>query len=110
MLVYRLEDKEGYGPFAYRTDWPEGLDDDRPLHTQYGCTVEGYHIEDREERMKWRFGCRTMKQLEAYWGNEIGLWEEAGWVVAVYKVRKNYVRLGTTDIELAFKAEKAVRV
>lgn len=111
MLVYRLEDKEGYGPFAYRTDWPKDIDkESRALHNQYGCTVENYPREDRLERMKWRFGCRNITQLREYWGNELAIWEKAGWVVAVYRVRKNYVRMGTADIELAFKADKAVRV
>lgn len=111
MLVYRLEDKDGYGPFSYRTDWPKDLDkNDIALHSNYGCTVENYHREDLTERKKWRFGCRNITQLRAYWANELELWEQEGWVVAVYKVRKNYVRLGKADIELAFKADKAVRI
>ena len=110
MLVYRLEDKRGYGPFSYHNDWPKNLDGDKALHNQHGCTVTGTYRWDSDERKKYRFGCRSMAQLEKYWGNELDKQTKEGWVIAVYKVRKNYVLMSTIDIELAFKIEKAVKI
>ena len=109
MLVFRLEDKEGWGPFTYNTKWPQGLDEEKPLHNSYLCTVP----EARtvwSQRHKYRFGCRTLKHLSKYWGDELDKWTKEGWVIAVYKVRKNYVLNSKEDIEVAFMIDKAIKL
>ena len=111
MLVYRLEDKEGYGPFTHRTRWPKNLlNEDRALHNRYGCTVSEVRASFFPNRGDWRFACRNITQLREYWGNVIEKWESEGWVVGVYRVRKSYIKFGDEDIELAFNINEAVRI
>lgn len=110
MIVYRLEDKDGWGPFSYRTDWPDEYDGDASIHSNQGCTVPYVRDGNMDERAKYRFGCRNMTQLKKYWGDQLQLWQDSGWIVAKYKVRRNYVEFGNMDIELAFKIEKAERL
>lgn len=108
MIVFRLEDDRGRGPFSSAKRWPEGYDGEKAIHNLEGCTVpdEKYGYDSSS----YRFGCRNITQLKKYWGNQLEKFAKDGWVIATYSVRKNYVLFSTKDIELAFKAEKAVRI
>lgn len=106
MIVFRLEDKNGRGPFNYNADWPSDYTSDG-IHSVTGCTVT---IIGAKNYSDYRFGCKNITRLRKYWNNELDKWLAAGWVIAKYKVRKNYVQFGTDDIELAFKADKAERI
>jgi len=107
MIVYRLEDKNERGPFGFMAEWPKDYTGDASIHNREGCTVVG--IPEIGYR-KWRFGCRNITQLKKYWGGEIEKFEREGWVIAKYKVRKNFIKFGTKDIELAFNIDKAIRL
>lgn len=109
MIVYRLEDKEGWGPFTYKKDWPKDYNDDNAIHSHRGCTVP-HDLFPLGRRQNYRFGCSSIEKLNKYWGGQLDKWKSNGWIVATYKVRKNYVLTGLNDIELAFLVEKAVRV
>jgi len=110
MIIYRLEDANGWGPFSYNTNWPDDYSGDKSIHNVEGCTVPDVREGSRKERGYWRFGCRNKTQLSKYWGGELDKFVRDGWVVAQYRVRKNYVRFGTKDIEVAFLRKKAVRI
>lgn len=107
MIVYRLEDRFGRGPFATATRWPDvALRSDNNLHSHYACTVT-----IRASYGLYRFGCRNITGLRRYWGKDsLKAFEREGWRIVKYKVRKNYIKFGMEDIELAFKADKAERI
>lgn len=111
MIVYRLEDKKGYGPFNYGQDWPTSAKESLTAkHTQYLCTVPEARIGTKEHRDKYRFACRNITDLRKYWGCNLKDWENAGWIIAKYKVRKNYILIGSLNFELAFLIKKATRL
>lgn len=105
MIVYRLENSEGRGPFSC-SGWPTAISDaSNPLHSQHGCTA----FPPRGEGDKYRFGCPSYEALEEYFdANLMNL--DKGWTVAVYEVNIAYVRLSDLGIECCFLATKAERI
>lgn len=107
MIVYRLEDPKMHrGPFNYPLPWPKkGRGDSDAIHSRMGCTVP-IGVMDISE---YRFATESVAALERYWGKRFKYFLEAGYVIGVYRVRKNHVMFGHKGLELAFRADKAVR-
>jgi len=106
MKVYRLE-FEDYGVFG--THMSKFISDPKDaLYTLYGNTTPvnkwtgGFN--------QYRFACRTPEKLVAYFGSDFGKAIGAGAVVAVYEVSIKYVMFGYRGVELAFQADKAVKL
>lgn len=131
MRVYRLEDKQGRGCFSSKKRMPK-YDDTKPepMHSRFGCTVKEmswiYCEKNNISRDEYRFGCDSLDKLENYW-SDLKRFEDIGWIVAEYEVDEEYIFFGEDaherkwngdvrseinigSIELAFKADKAVRV
>lgn len=109
MIVYRIEDKEGWGAFSGDIVWPEeARQSDNNIHSHQGCSVQ---FPLNHVRSEYRFGCKSIKDIKKYWGDGFDAFMESeNFYLVKYKVRKNYVLLGKGNFELAFKIEKAVKI
>lgn len=114
MIVYRLEDRETqHGPFSSDRKWPKAaLDSPDSVHQNAGCTLP-MDIKYGPMSDNFRFGARNITQLKKYWVKNMKHFLNDGWVVAAYKVRKNYVvfaKIPKIDVEVAFDIRKAERI
>lgn len=111
MIVYRLEDREHKGAFYSNKSWPKRGRrlEDKALHNRYGCTLP-FDVKYGPRSKDYRFGTDSLKKLEDYFGNRLKYFLEEGWVIGVYKVRRNYVRFSPMGIEVAFLVDKSKRL
>lgn len=114
MIVYRLEDKETFeGPFSSDRKWPKpAVDSPDSVHQNRGCTLP-MNIKYGPMSDNFRFGARNKTQLKKYWGKNLVHFLNDGWVIAAYRVRKNYVVYSENprvDVEVAFDIRKAERI
>lgn len=106
MIVYRLEDENGYGVWSGGNYF--GLldyDDDTAIWTK-GCA-------DNLRGRNWsanRFGAESESKLATYFGRSYKKLLSHGFTVAKYKVRKNYVTFGSNGAEVIFPIDKAERL
>lgn len=84
MIVYRLEDKEGYGPFTHNTDWPNNYDGDKALQfkntselVEYladGDATHGYFTNMQRQQVQQYLSDGTIEVfvLEHHWQDDYG--------------------------------------
>lgn len=104
MIVYRLEDDEGYGVWS-------GFNGGRAMLEGYygrwkqGCTVYAWNF----SWSNYRYGCENLESLMQYFGTAFGhLLNSGRFQVVKYEVRKNHVRF--SEIEVVFNLNKAKRL
>lgn len=101
MLVYRLEYK-GQGVFcsSLRVRYP-----DDAQYSNFHCQVPSAHDDER-----YRFGCRTMDKLVAYFGSDFEYLLRQGAEILIYEVPRKCILFSDNGIELAFLIDEAVRI
>lgn len=118
MIVWRLEDKNGWGVWSGDM-WNDRLCDFLDYEDQgryhRGRSVYSSELRKKNEprypEISHRYGCDSKKRLQAYFGASFDkLINEHGAVVAKYKVRKNHVVFGEDNIELIFRMDKAEKI
>jgi hypothetical protein len=120
MIVYRIEDSNGYGAFhslsyahddfALQEDVPQAMSHPAPRSdaergTELAAFYRGGFADDR-----FRFGCRSKHQLRLWFRSEKGRGAMAqyGGVMVTYYVPDEHVKRGRYQV--AFNIDKASRL
>jgi len=106
MIVYRLEYKD-YGVFgSYMNKYITNPED--AMYTYYGNTTP---VDKWTTGFSgYRFACRTPEKLVEYFGSDFARAIAKGAIVVAYEVGMKYVMFGYKGLELAFQADKAVKL
>lgn len=117
MRVYRLEDKDGSGPYRPRSGYkPEGGIQER-VSDAHNRDIDGHpsgtldfnwrHLSDDEDR---RYACDSFEGLLHWFEGFIDELLDNGYDLVVYDVPDHKVIAGYSGLQVIFKYDAAVKV
>lgn len=104
MLVYRVENKHGEGPYVSGAALllnSHNCSDSHPVIYRDGVDMYGRDV---------RCGCVSLEALENWFGEYLPLLRNMGYSVVEYSVLNSKVRVGNSGVQCAFDRHYASKV